>query len=335
MQHLSDSDELCAGVRQIEIPYVSETYKNPRSRARKLHDAQYDRLVKLIPKMTQLGIFVYGAVPAIPSLLVDCLSSHSPGCRLYILSSGQTYIRSSGRLDNPDTISQFRGSPCLYSLNVSFWHTDHRTFEELQEVVSSTPNLRELYVKSIGPDEINTFMAKPLRFRGCGRSALNLHRLGLIGFTLANEDGGWVNHADWSVLTHLAFSDFTFIPVLAPRLTGLRSLHVELGVSYRLGSRDNPVLNGFLGECKLLEELDLRGYTATLDRSVFTNLGRTLKILRIHEDVASGGLHRRTVLSPNDLQIIGETCPHLYILGVDLAYEGEECDGNWVRFCNF
>lgn len=126
---------------------------------------------------------------------------------------------------------------------------------------------------------------------------------------------------DMSRLKHLSILNVRPIPVLS--CEGLSSLHVALN-DQRLDDRsDLDQLSGFLYQCNSIEELDLTGATVCMDAQLLEHLGKSLKVLRLHEYESKLGPQRRRILSEEQIEALAVQCPNLDILGLDIGYQGQ------------
>ena len=126
---------------------------------------------------------------------------------------------------------------------------------------------------------------------------------------------------DMSRLKNVSILNVSSIPALS--CEGLRSLQIALN-DQRLDDRsDLDQMSEFLYRCNSLEELDLTGATVCMDPQLLEHLGKSLKVLRLHEYESKVGPQRRRILSEEQIEALGVQCPNLDILGLDIGYQGQ------------
>jgi len=338
MKHLYKDTELCAAVREMVVPYRSKISSTaPASlqfkKSKALED-QWDRLTNVLPLLNRLNKFTYEAEAPIPLGLLHYLNNRRSGCRLYV----NVPHLPQGRL-----ISRLQDSPCLFALDV--YVSMPNTLNEVGEVVATCPNLRHLsmHTSTYPMDEAATKV-----LRTALESPKTLNSLGILGFydtmrVVPTHGVDQLKHAseDWSSLTQLSFSGMSLIPGLALQMVNLRSLQVDLGTTTDSVTMRDPILNQFLYECRPLCELKLISYTETFDLGVLRHHGRALTAFTLREDhrnllVDSGRETDRwnngptVVLSDKDIQTIGQSCPYLLTLGIDLCQQEKGDERSWV-----
>jgi hypothetical protein len=318
IQRLSTDDSLCSLIQHIEVPSMMAAPVGKRIwQKRRKYDDQLTRLMEIIKRSKHLQGFSFAGNIEIPISLLDCLHTNRPRCRLRICKAD--------RVDNANTLSRLSGSPILFALTAKLFNQNTTDFNELQNVVSNCPNLKELSVVSI-PSNGDGGGGAP-QFRSSGAFAPKLHSLDLTYFAFIPTEDHWINYADLSQLKKLRLAGDTFLPALAPRMSALKSLRVSPS------NRESPLINQYLAKFKLLHKLNLWGYTKQFDRRLLEHLGQKLCILRLHDPTESYGERIRPVLSKADLEFIGKTCPHLKTLGIDINYEKDDMkpnEGSWV-----
>lgn len=338
IKHLYKDTELCAAVREMVVPYRSKILGAPSAslqlKKSKAHEEQWDRLTNVLPLLHRLNKFTYEAEAPIPLALLDYLNNRRSGCRLHVNVTHLPQVKHLSRLRDLD---------CLFALDV--YVSMPNTLNEVGEVVATCPNLRHLsmHTSTYAMDKAATKV-----LRTALESPMTLNSLGILGFydtmkAVPTHEMDQLKHAneDWSSLTLLSFSGLSFIPSLALQMVNLRSLQVDLGTTNDSVTMRDPILNQFLYECRPLCELKLISYTETFDFGVLRHHGRALTAFTLREDhrnllVDSGRETDRwnsgptVVLSDKDIQTIGQSCPHLSTLGLDLRQQEDGDERSWV-----
>ena len=292
------------------------------------------RLIKILPRLNRLCKITYEAEAPVPWILLRYLNKDRSDCRLHV-----TIPFLSNKVQ---TVSRLQNSPYLFALDV---HTSRgNTPEKISDVVSTCPNLKHFSMNAsgrwTGDPELHIL-------RVAMESPRSLYSLRLQGFYHIRKNVKHFNDKDWSSLTSLSFYGLSFIPDLAPQLVNLRSLQVDLGgATFDPEIMRDPSLNQFLFECRPLSELKLICYTETFDLGVLEHHGRTLRVLSLREDHRnlSIALYEdtdrwdygpRTILSSQTIQTIGESCPNLLTLGMNLLQQEDGNERIWVYIYNF
>ena len=123
----------------------------------------------------------------------------------------------------------------------------------------------------------------------------------------------------WPGLERLSTTDTSFLPGLAPQLTGLKSLQIRL----KEGGDETirSALWSLLEQCNQLTCLDLTGCTADINvqqARLWEHLGKALVSLRIHQDEIPDAYLERPILSITTMEIIADNCQRLRSLGLDI-----------------
>lgn len=184
----------------------------------------------------------------------------------------------------------------------------------------SCPNLSRLSITiEHGSDRSE---AEHLQWQDHTHRPLVLHTLELDGFCPGVAGGSALAvMTDVSSLEHLSIVNVPSVPSLD--CGNLKSLRIALNGNQNDDSAEVTRMTAFLYLCKFLEELDLTGFTTCFDPRTFEHLGKSLKILRLHEYERKTGLQLRPVLSPEAILTLGVKFPRLDILGLDMAYRGQ------------
>ncbi|KAL6718584.1 hypothetical protein ACLMJK_004676 [Lecanora helva] len=152
---------------------------------------------------------------------------------------------------------------------------------------------------------------------------IHLDTLRLSGFIPGLTDVDTLARlTDVSELKSLSILDASSIPELLG-LVNLRSLQIALNEAWLGHQNILDPLTAFLHQSVLLEELDMTGATSIVDNELLEHLGKSLRVLRLHEYESRVGLQCRQVLSRDQLQLLGTQCPKLEELGLDFGYQGE------------
>lgn len=252
----------------------------------------------------------WGSGRTIPKPILKTLVSFSPQIHLhYEILGGFDF--------DFVALSDLRSNPTLVSLAVILSNTNFRAFSELQEAVHSCPNLETLSIRiethanEPGP-QWQDVQGKRLRL-----STLQLHGCcsGVTGVT------DLAAMTDMSRLKNLSILNVSSVPVLS--CEGLRSSRIAMN-DQRLDDRsDLDQLTEFLHQCNSIVELDLTGATVCVDAPLLEHLGKSLKILRLHEHESTLGPQRRRILSEEQIEALGVQCANLDVLGLDIGYQGQ------------
>lgn len=254
----------------------------------------------------------WGSGHSIPKPILENLANLSPQTHLH--------YEILGVLDTSVALSDLRSNPTLISLAVILSNGHFEAFSELQVAAHSCPNLKRLSI-TIKPNDNEPgpqwqdvpgkrLRLSTLQLDGCCSGVTGVSDLAAM--------------TDMSRLKSVSILNVRFIPVL--NCEGLKSLQIAL-YDERLDDRgDLDQLSEFLYRCKSIEELDLTGATVCMDPQLLEHLGKSLKVLRLHENESTLGPQRRRILSREQIEALGVQCPNLDILGLDIGYQGQ-----WVR----
>lgn len=224
-----------------------------------------------------------------------------------------------GTWDTSVALADLRSDTSLVSLVVTLSNGHFEAFAELQSTAHSCPNLKELSIA------IKSHDGEPgPQWQSVPGKCLHLSTLLLDG--CCSRDTGVTNLAamtDMSKLKSLSILNVSILPVLS--CEGLRSLKIAYSDSWIDDVSDLVELINFLYRCNSVEELDLSGATACMDAQILQHLGKSLKVLRLHEYESAFGPQIRRILSDTQIEALGVQCPNLDTLGLDIGY-----DGQWV-----
>lgn len=251
----------------------------------------------------------WGSGHPIPKPVLDNLVNFSPQTLLH--------YEILGVFDTWAALSELRSNPILVSLAVVLSNGHFEAFSELQIAAQSCPNLRSLSI-SIKPHD----NAPGPQWQDIPGNCLRLNTLQLeaccSGVTGVTDLAAMT---DMSRLKNVSILNVSSIPALS--CEGLRSLQIGLNDQRIDDSSDVDQLAAFLFRCSSLEELDLTGGTVCMDAQLLEHLGKSLKVLRLHEHESKLGLQRRRILSDEQIEALGVQCSNLDILGLDIGYQGQ------------
>ena len=114
-------------------------------------------------------------------------------------------------------------------------------------------------------------------------------------------------------------------------LSSLRSLQLDVPPW-----QPNDLVKDFLLQCDRLEVLDMTGFDCIypLDEGdLFSKLGKTLRLLRLHQHESYVSIFRRRILDDSRLALLAKQCPKLRSLGLDLECElklAHVANNDWV-----
>lgn len=300
-QLLTDED-LSAKVREIRIIWAPSAKLQPGEGSKE----DLELLGQALSKLTGLRSFIWDAQYPVLAWLLGTLQTSHPNCLLY--------TRHPASQNSAQTLWRLRASPCLFSLDVTITTGQFQAFRELQKVLNSAPNLRDLTIAS------SFDMLKILHNEQRDPIPLELRSLELYGSPLEF----WRLPVVWQKLERLSMDSISNFPDLASQFTGLKILRICLEEQ-----QESAHLAEFLQKCTHLESLDLTGFTTYVQSSSQTfwqNVGKTLIKLRLHEDEKRNIVGDRPVLSMTDLARIAKYSRKLRSLGLDLQCNGQE----WV-----
>lgn len=298
-------DDLSAKVREIRILWAPSAKLQPGEGSKK----DLELLGQALPKLTGLKTFIWDAQYPILSWLLSTLQRNHPQCLLY--------NRHPASQDSGRTLTRLRELPCLFSLDVTLTTGQFQAFKELQKVLASAPNLRDLSIVSAFD---SPFLApyqepKPLHLRSLELygGIFDVFKLPIV----------------WPMLERLSFDSLSYFPSFMPDFAGLKSLTLRTSVS-----SDSVILDVALRECKKLEVLDLTGYVRNIQKAeegLWENAGKTLIKLRLHEENGQLNVGERVLLSFRDIRRIAKYCRNLRSFSLDLECNGRE----WVNLISY
>ena len=299
---LADND-LSTQVREIRILWAPSANLPPGEGSKE----DLELLGQALPNMTGLKIFVWDVQYPILPWLLDTLHTHHAQCLLY--------TRHPARPDLAQTLRRLYGSPCLFSLDVTLINGQFQAFNELQKVLNSAPNLRDLTVAF-------AFTNAPVSSSEQEeREPLLLRSLEVCGY----QKNTFKLPVAWHLLERLSLDSQQHFLKFLPDFTGLKSLKLRVGYT-----DDSMPLSVALRELKRLEVLDLTGFICSVQAAkedFWQNFGKTLIKLRLHEEQSPYRPSQRATLPYADIERIAKCCPNLRSLGLDLECSGRE----WVR----
>ena len=303
IKRLLIDDDLSRKVREIRVLWAPSANLQPGEGSKQ----DLELLGRALSKLIGLETFIWDAQYSITSWLLQTLHTQRPECLLY--------IRHPESQSSAQTLPRLWRSPGLFSLAVHLTDGQFSAFTELQKVVTSVPNLRDLAITSavrgsqvtsyqiegISPWELEPLRIRSLALYGCHFDRLNIPVV-------------------WSKLERLSLDGMSF-PSYIPCLSELKSLELRLEPS-----SDRTFFLFVLQDCKRLETLDLIGCSSLVNNEEFwQSRGQSLIKVRLHENINSDS-GKRTLLPPAIIGYIAKYCRNLHSLGVDL-----ECDGQkWV-----
>ena len=222
-----------------------------------------------------------------------------------------------GVLDTSIALSNLRSNPTLVSLAVILSNGHFEAFSALQVVAHSCLNLERLSITIKSHDNEpgpqwqdipgQCLRLSTLQLDGCCSGVTGVSDLAAM--------------TDMSRLENVSILNVSSIPALS--CESLRSLRIALN-DQRLDDRsDLDQLSDFLYRCNFMEELDLTGATVCMDAQLLEHLGKSLKVLRLHEYESKWGPQHRRVLTEEQIEALGIQCPNLDILGLDIGYQGQ------------
>lgn len=297
IKQLLADDDLSATVREIRIIWAPSAKLQPGEGSKE----DLELLGRALPKLTALKTFIWDAQYPILSWLLENLQKHHPQCLLY--------TRYPASQDPAQTLPRLCASPCLFSLDVTLTNGQHQAVKELQKVLTSALNLRDLTITSafdsshlLPYQETEPLLLRSLELWGCD---IDISELPVA----------------WPMLERLSLDRLYFLPRLVPDFAGLKSLRLRAR-----GSSRNLFLGRFLRGCRKLEVLDLTGFTSSIQRAkedFWENPGKTLNKLRLHEEESLDRLGEDLTLSTMHVGRIAKYCGNLRTLGLDI-----QCDGH-------
>ena len=302
IRQLLNDEYLSAKVREIRIIWAPSAKLQPGEGSKE----DLELLGQALSNLTGLKSFIWDAQYPVLAWLLERLQTSHPHCLLY--------ARHPASQNSAQTLLRLRATPCLSSLDVTITIGQYQAFRELEKVLNSAPNLRDLTIAS------SFDMIYLLRTEQRDLGPLELRSLELYGSPLKF----WRLPVVWQKLERLSMDSISNFPDLASQFTGLKILRICLE-----GQQKVEHLAEFLQNCTQLESLDLTGFTTYVQNSSPTfwqNVGKTLIKLRLHENEKPDMVEDRPVLSTTDLARIARYSRKLRSLGLDLQCNGQE----WV-----
>lgn len=303
IQQLLANEDTSAKVREIRILWAPSAKLQPGEGSK----GDLELFGQALPKFTGLKTFIWDAQYPIIAWLLETLQTQHPQCLLY--------TRHPPGQDSAQTLPRLCASPCLFSLDVAITSGQFQAFKELQNVLTSSVNLRDLAITSA----LNSPHVSPYQEQGESVS-LQLRSLELYG----NIFDIYKIPIAWPMLERLSLDSLSYLTSFPPDFAGLKSLRLR-----NRDSRHSDTLCIALQGCKKLEVLDLTGFTRSVQKAkedFWQNVGTTLTKLRLHDDGTSDTVGRRSIFSKKDLVCLAKYCRNLRSLGLDLECNGQE----WV-----
>lgn len=309
IKQLLANDDISAKVREIRILWAPSAKLQPGECSK----GDLELLGQALPNLTRLKTFIWDAQYPIMSWLLETLQTQHPQCLLY--------TRHPSRQDSAQTLPRLCASPCLFSLDVAITTGQFKAFKELQNVLTSPINLRDLTIASA----LNSPHVLPYQEQG-EPVPLLLRSLELYGpiFDIYKLP------IAWPMLERLSLDSLSYLPSFPPDFAGLKSLRLRIR-----GSRQGAILGDALQRCKKIEVLDLTGFTSSVQKAkedFWQNVGKTLTKLRLHEDGNFDRVGQIPVLSVKDLVCIAKYCCNLRSLGLDLECNGQEWPHTMLQY---
>ena len=296
IKQLLADDDLSAKVREIRILWAPDAKLQPTEGSKQ----DLELLGRALPRLRGLKTFIWDAQYPILSWLLMTLRQDHPQCLLY--------IRHPSSQESARTLPRLCGSS-LFALDVKLATGQFQAFKELQKVLYSTWNLRDLTINS---------PQCPL-YKGQGKSEpLRLRSLELYGCAFDITQIPLV----WPVLERLSLDRGSSLRTAIPDISGLKLLKLRID-----GVRARLLLDGILRGCKRLEVLDLSGRVGGIaEIDICELVGTTLIKLRLHEEDVLNRVNEHAALYSTIMGGIAQHCHNLRSLGLDL-----ECNGiEWV-----
>ena len=296
IKQLLADDDLSAKVREIRILWAPDAKLQPKEGSKQ----DLELLGQALPKLHGLKTFIWDAQYPILSWLLEVLQKKHPQCLLY--------IRHPSSQESARTLPRLCGS-CLFALDVQLAPGQFQAYKEVQKVLYSTSNLRDLSINS---------PQSPF-FNGQGKSdPLRLRSLELHGCTFDTAQLPVV----WPILERLSLDRVSSLPSVIPDISGLKSLKLRVD-----GFGESLLLGTILRCCTRLEVLDLSGRISSIaEVNLWELVGTTLIKLRLHEEDVLNRDDDNAVPYSRFMGCIAEHCHKLRSLGLDLECNGKE----WV-----
>ena len=303
IKSLLADDALSAKVQEIRVLWAPSAKLQPGEGSKE----DLELLGQTLPKLTGLRACIWDAQYPILSWLLETLQVHHPECFLY--------TRHPASQDSAQTLPRLRSSSCIFSLDVTIAAGQFQAFRELQKVLASAPNLRDLSITSAFYDP------HILPYQEIGApNPLHLRSLELYdrNFDIKNFP------VEWPMLERLSLDVDAFTPKSVSNFAGLKSLTLRTDFA-----SDVTRLIFALRDCNKLERLDLTGFVDIIQvagEDFWENLGKTLTKLRLHEEEKPNRAGKRPTLSVREMGRLAKSCHKLRSLGLDLPCNGQE----WV-----
>lgn len=300
IRQLLADDELSAKVREIHILWAPSARLQPGEGSKQ----DLELLGKALSKLTELRTFVWDAQYPIFSWLLKEFQTRHPQCLLY--------IRHPASQDSAQTLPRLYGSPGLFALDVTVTTGQYQAFSEVQKVLYSAPNLRDLTITSAFNSLLVSYgqpgPSQPLRLRSLELygPVFEIFRLPVV----------------WTMLERLSLGRLSYIASVIPDFSGLKSLKLRIE-----NPGDSVLLGTVLQSCKRLESLDLSGPISNIaEKELWGSVGKTLTKLRLHEEEVLDRVSGSNLSSSTVMGCIAGHCRKLRSLGLDLDCNGQE----WV-----
>lgn len=339
LQQWLDDKDLLQGLRYLTINgnLYQGNSSNATVNAEKLGDIGYkwSALTRLIEKLGNLKTLTWQYPGHVPLSIIRALEVHQQSAKLEVFD----WQRNKNTADHNDEDElALADSPALTTITASIWtgggdhHPDLRE-AAFRRVVARAPNLKSASVTKghsgcvmIGMTgaHMEKLRALEAKFSSQQRSSTSLRTLSLDGCYLSDYTlWDWSKVVDLSKLQRLDCSRGSVAPSFFDRAPAmlLDLKHIKLD----LGSHDKehlkPAVEGWLARCPPLESLSLGSWSEMVTLAMILDRhGPTITSLQLHEaeSVDMDKHNQRRELSIDDIKIIGEQCPNLRNLTIDL-----------------
>ncbi|PGH03979.1 hypothetical protein AJ79_07211 [Helicocarpus griseus UAMH5409] len=300
----------------LQSAYLNKLHKFYR---RNLKELQANGITEIISALPALRLLVWDLGQDIPQGILDELQQHQAKPLLHLVD------------DNCIQLDRLCVSKCLSALGFSMSASgrDERKLGEpllvAQKVIMSNPNLRSLSLRIHYP------------WGGCVRSPLSrvarkfstdieprfppLEELTLSDYRIDEEDWPyWRDNFQWQCLVNLTLkhsSDY-ILERMAGKAESLRRLEMVCFPDQTNYCDKSVDIDKFLRSFNSLESVHLEGYTATPEA-----LAHHSKLSKLHVHVAESRSPEkiRPVFSTADLKLLGQKCPKIKDLSIDVHRE--------------
>ncbi|KAK2799972.1 hypothetical protein FQN51_006401 [Onygenales sp. PD_10] len=307
-------------VRKLEL---SHSYKLEPADPSVYHE---DHIAEMVSSLPALWTFVWNLRSDIPQRVVDALESHQQNPSLSL--ADEDFIQ----------IDRFYGSRMVSGLDFTMDTTQvsnvlfAQPIHAAQQLVMSCPNLRSLALRI------------HYRWGGCirgrptskGSRAFSnqlapnfppLQELTLDDYKMKDEEWTyWKDNFQWNALSRLTLNhrNGVFLHNLEGLVQNLRNLELmcfpdETDYKYA----EDPALGKFLRSFSSLETIRLEGFAASAE-----SLASHPNLLTVHMHIAEPRSYNedeiltRPVFAATDIRLLGQSCPKIYNLNIDIARNG-------------